>query len=324
LEDRPRLFVTIDTEEEFDWSAPFSRDSTSVSAMRHVGRAQQIFDRYGISPTYVVDYCVAHQQEGYEPLLPIAVENRCTIGAHLHPWITPPFSETVSRRNSFACNLDVALEYAKIETLRDEVERAFGVRPEVYKAGRYGIGAETIESLRTLGFKVDMSVNPTMDFSVMDGPSFAGFDPYPFLSQAATSALLFLPCTVGFLGILGQSLGGYVHRAASHRTLSPLRGVGVLSRLGLVNKVMLSPEGNTLAEMMALTRRLAGDGLRTFSLTFHSPSLDPGQTPYVRTAADLSAFLESIDRFCEFFFHDMNGEPARPLDFRAGLAEPSR
>jgi hypothetical protein len=194
----------------------------------------------------------------------------------------------------------------------------------VYKAGRYGIGAETVEALTALGFSVDASVNPTMDFSAVDGPSFAAFGPDPFWGRAGASALLFLPCTVGFVGVLGQPLARSVHRALSDRRLDRLRGVGVLARLGVVNKVMLSPEGNSLAEMVALTRRLAGDGLRTFSLTFHSPSLDPGQTPYVRTAADLRLFLEAIDRYCEFFLHDLNGVPARPLDFRAELTECSR
>ena len=28
----PTLFVVVDTEEEFDWSAPFSRQNTSVTA----------------------------------------------------------------------------------------------------------------------------------------------------------------------------------------------------------------------------------------------------------------------------------------------------
>jgi len=38
----PRLFVVVDTEEEFDWSAPFSRDSVGVSAIQEVGRLQDV------------------------------------------------------------------------------------------------------------------------------------------------------------------------------------------------------------------------------------------------------------------------------------------
>ena len=34
----PRLLVIVDTEETFDWDAPFDRDATDTSAMSEVGR----------------------------------------------------------------------------------------------------------------------------------------------------------------------------------------------------------------------------------------------------------------------------------------------
>jgi hypothetical protein len=34
----------------------------------------------------------------------------------------------------------------------------------------------------------------------------------------------------------------------------------------------------------------AGEGVRLLNLSFHSPSLAPGHTPYVRDAADLKRF----------------------------------
>jgi hypothetical protein len=90
----------------------------------------------------------------------------------------------------------------------------------------------------------------------------------------------------------------------------------VFARLGILNQVMLSPEGNTLAEMQALTRTLYADGLRTFSFTFHSPSVEPGHTPYVRTAGDLAAFLSCIERYFAFFFGELGGTASTPEAFR--------
>ena len=71
---------------------------------------------------------------------------------------------------------------------------------------------------------------------------------------------------------------------------------------------MLSPEGNTLDEMKALTRALHADGLRTFALTFHSPSLKPGCTRYVRTDGGARCVLwrPSI-AYCDFFFNELGG-----------------
>ncbi len=49
-EERPRLVVVIDTEEEFDWSKDFSRDNISVRSMQWIGQIPDIFGEYGITP----------------------------------------------------------------------------------------------------------------------------------------------------------------------------------------------------------------------------------------------------------------------------------
>jgi hypothetical protein len=120
-----------------------------------------------------------------------------------------------------------------------------------------------------------------------------------------------VPCTMGFTGA-ARRMGATLHRAASTRWLEPLRAVGVLARSGALNKVMLSPEGNTCEEMEALTEALRGDGVRTFSLTLHSSSLKPGCTIYARTIAERDALLTTIDRYCDYFFGKLGGVPGTP------------
>jgi hypothetical protein len=304
----PRLVVVIDTEEEFDWSAPPSRANTSVTAMRHIDRVQRVFDRFRLRPTYVIDYPVASQAEGYEPLLGCWQDGRCHIGAHLHPWVNPPFAEPVTPTNTFMMNLPVALQREKLEQLTAAISLRFDA-PRVFKAGRYGLGRDAVSILDDLRYSVDASVCPRMDFSDLGGPSFADFDASPFM---LTSQLLEIPCTVGYVGWLG-SYSRQVHSAAS--AFPQLRGVGVLARLGAVNRVMLSPEGNTLDEMCQLARTLVAGGYRLFTLSFHSPSVEPGHTPYVRTRQDVEDFVACIDRFCEYFMVTLGGVPETPLDF---------
>ena len=88
--DRPQLFVLVDTEEEFDWSAPFSRENVRVTAIQEVDRLQHTLRPYGLRPTYVVDYPVAASRSSSARLAEIASRGECQIGAHLHPWVTPP------------------------------------------------------------------------------------------------------------------------------------------------------------------------------------------------------------------------------------------
>jgi len=312
---RPSLFVVVDTEEEFDWNAPTRRTNTGVTAMRHVERGQRVFDRFGVKPTYVVDYPVASQPDGYLPLLEISQSGRCEIGAHPHPWVNPPDLEEVTGRNTFMCNLPEPLQRAKLERLCGQIADVFGRTPTVYKAGRYGIGDSTIGVLEDLGFEIDVSVCPQFDFSAEQGPSFVEFDSRPFF---LSDRLLEIPCTVDYTGWAG-TLRPALHRIARRDSLTAFRGVGALAKLGAVNRIMLSPEGNSFDEMRALTEDLFERGLRTFMFSFHSPSLEPGHTPYVRTRPDRDRFLQDIQRFCEYFMGERGGIASTPGEFRAAL-----
>lgn len=305
---RPRLLVIVDTEETFDWSAPFARENVDVQAIAEVGRLQRVLLPYGLKPTYVVDYPVAATPASAATLAEVAHRGECQIGAHLHPWVTPPFDEPLVPAMSFGCNLGPAIEGAKIAHLREAIVRNMGVQPRVYKAGRYGFGETTAAILEADGFTVDNSVIPHMDFTPDAGPSFSGFPVSPSRFGRARP-LLELPCTTGFIGT-ARAIGAPVHRTLSASWLRPTRAIGILARTGVLNKVMLSPEGNTFDEMRALTRALHADGLRTFALTLHSPSLAPGCTIYARTAKERDDLLATIDRYCDFFFSEVNGSPA--------------
>ncbi|HEX4347314.1 MAG TPA: hypothetical protein VHZ73_07060 [Vicinamibacterales bacterium] len=316
------LFVVVDTEEEFDWHAPLSRSNTSVRAMHAVDRLQRVVSPYAARPTYVIDYPVASQPDGWMPLKALADSGEAEIGAHLHPWVNPPFVETVNARNSFGCALEPHVEAEKIRLLRDQIGDAFGAWPTVYKAGRYGFGPTTAAALESLGFSIDVSINPRMDASSEGGPCFDAFDTSPFLF-GHDATLLEIPCSTDFTGVCGRMAPAF-HRAISRPLFRAVRTPGVVRRLGLVDKVMLSPEGSTLGEMKALTRSLLRRGIRTFSMTLHSPSLEPGHTPYVRTARDLFGFLDRISGYCEFFFAELGGVPSTPTEFLRRWVSPAQ
>ncbi|MDT7043630.1 polysaccharide deacetylase family protein [Candidatus Nitronereus thalassa] len=315
--EKPRLTVVIDTEEEFDWSRDFARENTSVQAMQWVGRAQSVFDDYGITPVYVIDYPVASQPNGYEPLVEIHKDGRCIIGTHLHPWVNPPFEEVVNRKNSFAGNLPMTLEKTKLLVLTECIEAHFGRRPTIYKAGRYGVGPHTTTILEELGYEIDLSVCPHMDYSSEEGPDYSANTSWPFWF-GKEKQLLELPLTVGFTGLL-RHLGPVLHPLASNDFFTSLRVPGILGRLKLLNKSWLSPEGYPTIEHQQLTRTLYNAGLRVFSMAFHSPSVEPGHTPYVQTKADLEDFLGRLRRFFDFFFGEMQGVASTPLILKQEL-----
>lgn len=305
----PQLLVFIDTEEEFDWRKNFSSAAHGVTAMRHQWRAQTVFDRYGVKPVYLVDYPVAHQADGYQPLREFLADGRCEIGAHLHPWVTPPVEEEVGDGNSFACNLPRDLERRKLVILKQTIERNLGVTPTVYRAGRYGADAETRALLDEFGFLIDSSVLPWTDLRSMAGPDFRHCSPDPFWF-GTDERLLEIPLTTGFLGLLHR-FGAEVFPWIGGTRGVRLRATAICARARLLDRIRLSPEGVTLAEAKRLTRALVRRGeQRIFVVSYHSPSLGVGHTPYVRTRRDLEHFLAWLDDYLEFFRGEIGGQPA--------------
>jgi hypothetical protein len=64
---------------------------------------------------------------------------------------------------------------------------------------------------------------------------------------------------------------------------------------------------------------MAARGHKVFVLTYHSPSLEPGNTPYVRTEADLAKFLRWLDEFYDYFTHEIGGVCATWREVRSAL-----
>lgn len=310
--------VVVDTEEEFPWSQ-FDRRNTAVTAMAELHTAQRVCDAHGIVPTYVADYPIVSQPDGYAPLRDILADNRCVVGAHLHPWVTPPFTEVVNARNSYPGNLDCALEQDKLRHLCTAIEDNLGVRPVAYKAGRYGVGPNTYAILEAAGFDVDLSPSPPYDFSADGGPDFSQQDATPFWF-GAQRRLLCIPTTGAYVGSAGR-FSHRLYRFATRPRLQRLRLPGVLGRLGLVSRLRLSPEGFPLKAMQRLTRHLLRRGQRAFVLSYHSSSLKPGCTQYVRTADDRSAFLATLNAYFDFFLRELGGVTMTPLQLRQHLLE---
>jgi len=306
----PTLLVVVDTEEEFDWFAPFDSGRTSVEHLKDIGLFQAVCDEAGIRPLYAVDYPVATQEAGAVPLREIHASGRCEIGAQLHPWVTPPLEEEINVRNSYPGNLPRDLERRKIETLLHAIERHLGVRPRVYKSGRYGFGPNTASILVGLGIEVDLSPLPAFDFSGDGGPDWSRT---PLEPREIRPGLLSIPATGAFLGFARRA-GPGLHRVASSPPFSWIRAPGILARLGVLDRLMLSPEGFLPGHHRRLTRALLDRGVRVFCFTFHSPSLKPGCTPYVKSLADRETFLDACRRYFDFFLGEVGGVASTPLE----------
>lgn len=300
----PILLVTIDTEED-DWG-DYSRREPEVTNVTRLPSFQELCDGYGVIPTYLCNWPVLHRDGSAAVLRDLARDARCGVGAHIHPWNTPPVEEETTARNSMLCNLPPALIAQKLGALRQLLIDRFESQPKVFRAGRWAFDGTVAGVLADQGYVVDTSVCPHLDWSPEFGPDYrtAPTQPYWFnpadpLRPARDGVLLEVPASVGFLGghaEVRKRLRAFADRPIPRR----LRMVGILDRMGISRRRWLSPELATGQEMIQLARSLTTAGARVLNFTFHSPTLAPGLTPFTRTEEQVERFLNRIETFFAF------------------------
>lgn len=282
----PRFLLTVDTEEEFDWDKPLEREAHGLDHVPRLAKFQQFCEGEGVVPVYLVDWPIAQSPRAAEILRGPLADGKAEIGVQLHPWVNPPFEEEVTPHNSYAGNLAPELEGAKFRNLRDAIERNFGMAPTIYRAGRYGIGPNTAGFLRDGGVAIDTSVRAKFDYSAQGGPDYRRHPLVPYWLDE-DKRLLELPLTTVFWGLLrrqGDWLYPALWRAPSLR--------GVLARVSLLERIPLTPEGVSVEEAIRGIDIALDDALPLLVFSFHSPSLRPGHTPYVRDEADLDGLYD--------------------------------
>ena len=281
-----RFIVTVDTEEEFDWTKPIRREGYGLEHIPWIRKFQEFCENLDVSPIYLIDYPIATSPEAIEILKPAVAAGKAEVGIQLHPWVNPPFEEKVSEHNSFAGNLPRELEAAKLNLLRDTIERNFETEPLVYRAGRYGTGPNTAKILTDAGVAIDTSVRSKFDYSAVGGADYRQCPLQPYWLDDAHS-LLELPLTTVFWGMLRQQ-GDQIYP----RLWREPRLRGLLAKFGLLERISLTPEGISVDEAIRGLDIALDEQLPILVFSFHSPSLQPGLTPYVRNDEDLDLFYD--------------------------------
>ncbi|MCR9180906.1 MAG: WalW protein, partial [Erythrobacteraceae bacterium] len=94
-----RVLLTVDTEEEFDWRAPFSREGHSLSHVAAIPRFQSFCEAIGARPVYLVAWPIATNPAAVEIIGDAVRRGTAEVGMQLHPWVNPPFEEELSHHN---------------------------------------------------------------------------------------------------------------------------------------------------------------------------------------------------------------------------------
>jgi hypothetical protein len=297
---RPLFLLTVDTEEEWDWNSDFPHPPFSTENIKAVPHLQHFCEKLEVIPTYFLDYAVAEKPENVDIFKPYFDRGLLDIGAHLHPWCTPPINEYISCDNSHAVNLGVDIFRQKMQSLTDLLQDEFGCHPFSFRSGRWGLNADLLKILAELGYKVDSSVRPFYEdlphFSYMQAlthPYWPSFD--NILLPGEQREILEIPASSGFNHVNFEFLNK-LHASLSKAPVNKLRLIGILWQLGIMKKITVTPEAARAEDVNRCIDMAVKRGDVMINLFFHSSNLVPGNTDYVQTEADLKEFYAKLEK----------------------------
>jgi hypothetical protein len=317
----PAVVMGIDTEADDQWSAE-GRRRLAVRNAERLPALQALCDGFGVRPSFLVTHEMASKKESADVLRGLARQGRCEIGAHLHPWTSPPFRPEDLARHTYPHNLPPDLLDRQLTELTGVIEAELGVRPTTYRAGRNGFDGRSLPILERLGYTVDTSVDPLFNERRKGGMAFAGAPLVPYhldyadVRRAGASTILEVPISAATSPALPKAA------EALYARLRPIPWRGALRRLGL-KAVWLRPSYAALPDMIAFASRLARARVPCFNIIFHSSELLPGGSPYTPDEASVTRFLDDLKRLLEHLTGRLGARGRTYAEFRAEWDAPA-
>ncbi len=312
----PYLLVGIDTEGDNQWEAA-AREAQTFENIYALPQLHTRFERHGVRPAYLVTYPVVTDPRSAEMLRFLLLRETCEIGAHHHAWETPPCSPDDVRRHPYALSLPPDRFEAQLRSLTAAIRDSAGQAPVTYRSGRFGFAASHVAALEREGYLVESSVAPLFYEAHKAGPDFveAPLTPYFLAYDSAvrpgSSNVLEVPCSAALDRDVAMRIAWWYARAPR-----PYMTKRILRKLGIARVLWIRPSYSSLDEMKALARRLVRRGEPVINMLFHSSEAIVGGSPYNRTAAELEAFFDRLERFCQFAIGDLGATPVTYREFR--------
>jgi hypothetical protein len=245
-------------------------------------RLQPLFRRLRAKPTYLLSPEVLRDASALETLAHL--DGDAELGTHLHGEFVEPGAFEPEVTAVFQGNYDRDTERQKLQYLTALFRDAFGRPPRAFRAGRFGIGVHSLPLLQDLGYAVDSSVSPQMDWTRAGAVlSFrqAPTQPYwpvlndPVRAAAQSGTLLEVPVT-----IRPALFGGlpFVGRRIEPRWLRPTHGS--------VHRLVDVARDEIVNAGAARTDRPI-----VLNCMFHNVEVMPQASPYARNEAEAEAIV---------------------------------
>lgn len=268
----PKYFIiTVDTEGDNMWRDMFSLNSVknriTISNGKYLPRFQSLCERYGLIPTYLVNYEMSFST----PLQDMAREKKqkLEIGMHMHSWSCPPWHKlSGGNGNPYSTEYPEEVIRQKTCTLTDRLEETFHRDITSTRNGRWAFDDRELKIISELGYIADCSVTPGIDWK----------DP----GQTK--------------GSRGPDYRNY--RKEPYNMMGKLYEIPVTICDNSSHKVWLRPNGHNLTEMKWVVDKKCNDPYLEFMI--HSSELMPFGSPNFRSEMSIESLYRDMDELFRY------------------------
>jgi hypothetical protein len=299
------LTLTIDVEEEGLFTNRYSPSDAPVENVPRLELLDPIFREFGIRPTLLPTYQVVRHASHGDFLLQLKERWDGEIGAHLHPWNTPPLAPTPYPEPVPSELMDAQLLKAKLAALLESLSAA-GIAPVSFRMGRFNMGPKMLAVLGESGILVDSSVAPMRRYYGGADHLAAPVDPYypdpNDIRRPGSANVLEVPVTIV---PATRGLGALLERVRRAEVFPDGWTSWIASEIA---SFPAQPFWTGLRRLKTAVRLHRGRGGRVLSIFFHSSELFPGGAPAPWTDVEIQRFLAKLRRFLGWLVNDVGVE----------------
>lgn len=291
----PAFIITIDTEGDNLWQ---NHRQIKTENARFLPRFQALCEKYVFKPVWLTNYEMAVDPDYIAFAKDVIARGQGEVGMHLHAWNSPPEFDLTGDDWRWQPYL---IEYPD-EILREKVvymtmllEETFGTKMLSHRAGRWAFDSRYARLLVELGYKVDCSVTPRVNWRNAKGspagtggtnyqhfPTRSYFMDLDAIHQPGDSPLLEVPMSIQYKhsALMNTFKQGYDRLRGKYRSPS-------------VN--WLRPARGNAAQMIDVAQKTLAEGNDYVEFMLHSSEFMPGGSPTFKDEADIERLYQDLE-----------------------------
>lgn len=291
---KPAFLITIDTEGDNLWR---NRQNITTHNVQFLPRFQRLCEQHGFKPTWLTNYEMACDPQYVGFAKAVLKRNQGEVGMHLHAWYTPPhvaLTDDDWRWQPYLIEYPDDVLQQKVAYMTQLLENTFEVKMLSHRAGRWAFDERYLAALLALGYQVDCSVTPGVDWSANRGaPAGTGGSDYTHFPDRAYFLDVQNIASCGTDGLLELPMSlCYKHTPFARRVrriTDCLRGKKHAPAMA-----WLRPARGNLRQMKRVVNTCLAKGNDYIEFMLHSSELMPDGSPTFKTHADIEQLYHDL------------------------------